>query len=138
MKTPRLFPLTCLLLAPILAQASGVVIVNQANKTDLDPLAIQHLFLGRSAQLGRQAMLVPVLPDDDAEVTQAFYRKVLGKSRARYRAYWAKRVFTSDGVPPQEFDSEAVIQCVIQNVDCIGVVADHRIREAEVRVIHDF
>lgn len=82
--------------------------------------------------------LIPLLPKDDVKVRDSFLREVVGKSHDRDRAYWAKRVFTGDGIPPQEVSSEAVIQSVSQDAGYIGVVSLQHVKAGQVNKIHEF
>ncbi|MCB1738560.1 MAG: hypothetical protein KDI42_10570, partial [Gammaproteobacteria bacterium] len=84
------------------AQASGtgadiVVITNGPTEIrQFSRAEVADLFLGRSQNAYN---VLPVDQDDEA-LRERFYREYAGMSLSRVRAYWAKRVFTGRGRPP--------------------------------------
>lgn len=70
---------------------------------------IRDLYLGKVVQLpdGSRAEIVD-LPGGHP-VRDEFYEKVIGKNASQIKAYWAKRVFTGKGSPPDVKSSEAAV-----------------------------
>jgi ABC-type phosphate transport system substrate-binding protein len=62
---------------------------------------------------------------DGDSVKEEFYSKVVGKSASQLKAYWAKLVFTGEGVPPKEYSGDkAVMGRVSSTPGAIGYVSD--------------
>lgn len=85
---------------------------------------VEELYLGKAVQLpdGTRAEVVD-LPGGHP-VRDEFYQKVIGKDPSQIKAYWAKRIFTGKGSPPDTKPSEdAVVQWVADKPGRIGYVS---------------
>jgi hypothetical protein len=63
--------------------------------------SVAELFLGKRRLYAGDVALVPVDTANES-LRDAFYQTVAGMSSNRVRAYWARRVFSAQGVPPRE------------------------------------
>lgn len=120
------------LVAPV--YASVAVIVNPDNNAQLDQRQLRNIYLGKSRVFpdGREAE-----PYDLAagEPRAQFIRKVLKRSEANLNSYWARMLFSSQGKPPRELDSQqAVIKAVAANKGAIGYVDSDQVDDS-VRVL---
>lgn len=115
--------MSCVLMTA-LADAEVVVI----GSPDIDVAAlsektVRNLYLGKTVQLDNGTRVEVIdLPSGNA-VRDEFYVKVIGKDPTQIRAYWAKRIFTGKGSPPEtRFDENAVIKWVGEGSGRIGYV----------------
>lgn len=107
-------PLSLLLLLALPAKAEELVIITSLDNPqalDLDDVA--RIFLGKISQFpgGEEVVPLNIHPDDPSY--EVFSRTVLKKTPSQLKAYWAKRVFTGKGKPPETFSSaEEVLDLV--------------------------
>ena len=127
-----------LLLQAMPLYAGGSVILGEDNALELTADKIKMIFLGKKKQDIDGKQLIPALPDDDTAVKDEFNKKVLKKSSAMVKAYWAKRLFTGKGRPPREYESNELIELVQKDTKIIGVVSKSLLDEQKVRVVHEF
>ncbi len=130
MKTQRIKSRTgligfCLLLSlGLSAQAAVVVIGNPANDVgELSKQQVKRIFLGKTSSLpdGTIAEVIDLPADDPA--TREFYGKVIHKTPSQLKSYWAKRVFTGKGSPPDKKpDAQAIKQWVSEAKGRIGYI----------------
>ena len=101
-KRQRRFSALVMLLSlwPGFLVAENVLVIVSADVplSGLSEQEIAGLFLAR--RLGRDIDLTPVDRKEE-ELRDKFYRTTTGMSQNRLRAYWAKRVFTGRGRPPE-------------------------------------
>ena len=83
------------------------------------------IFLGKMTKLPDGTPLTVIEHKDGDAVKEEFYDKVVGKSASQLKAYWAKLVFTGEGVPPKEYAGDkAVLQRVSNTPGAVGYVND--------------
>ncbi len=132
----RLLVAALLLGLSALAWGEVVVIGNQADEVgSLGEDQVAELFLGKTSKLpdGTVAEVVD-LPAGNP-VRGEFYSKVLHKTERQIRAYWAKRVFTGKGTPPETLpDEHAVVDWVAAGRGRIGYVSAGAVND-KVRVL---
>lgn len=114
-----------------------VVIIGSAD-IDVPVLSertISNLYLGKTVQLDNGLRVAVIdLPSGHA-VRNEFYEKVIGKDPTQIRAYWAKRIFTGKGSPPEtRLDERAVVKWVNDAPGRIGYVSAAVVDES-VRVL---
>ena len=118
------------------ARAEVVVIGNKAGPVStMTEKQVNDIYLGKVANLpdGSPVEFVDLPPDHP--VRDEFYEKVTGKDAAQIKAYWAKRVFTGKGTPPETKPSEnAVVQWVSGGSGRIGYVSAGAV-DGSVRVL---
>lgn len=110
------------------AHAEGVdfqVIVNRKN-----PLAkvsrefVADAFLGKASHWPNGKALRPADLRADSATRAAFSRDVIRRTVAAVRRHWQQRIFSGQGVPPPEFESdERVIAYVEKHEGAIGYVS---------------
>lgn len=101
-------------LGPLVAWGAGdgrseplLVVVREDAPVDAVSVdALADLYLGRA-----RGPLVPLDRSEDA-LRAAFYQRLLGQSLNRVRAYWAKRVFTGRGRPPEAISADGVARAL--------------------------
>lgn len=89
------------------AEPLWVIVAQDAPLDSLSREAVRDVFFGRSA-------LENITPADRAEesLRAAFYLRLTGQSLNSVRAYWAKRVFTGRGRPPDAVAADALPQAL--------------------------
>ncbi len=119
------------------ASAGVVVIVSpDSNVAELSKSQIKSIFLGKVKTLPNGEPAVPVNQAEESPVYDAFNQKVLGKSSAKVLQYWAARVFSGKGNPPETVpDDQAVIDYVKSHKGAIGYI-DSASAPADVKVVY--
>jgi ABC-type phosphate transport system substrate-binding protein len=136
---PLIRPLLACLLSVLAVNACAgdiVVIVSAKNSlASLQAEQVTDIFLGQVGQFpdGRKAIALD--QDIDSAARDAFYNKVVAKSPALVRAYWARMIFTGRGRPPREVeDSLAMRKRVAENPNLIGYI-DRSALDATVKIV---
>ena len=83
------------------------------------------IFLGKLTKLPDGTRVTVIEHKDGDPVKDEFYEKVVGKTPSQLKAYWAKLVFTGEGVPPKEYAGDkSVLERVAATPGGIGYVSD--------------
>lgn len=94
-----------------MAQAEIVVVTSaKSSASSLTKEQTSDIFMGKSNTLPGGGAVTPVDSDDANPMREEFYNKVVGKSAAQVRSYWAKLSFTGKGTPPKEVGGSAEIK----------------------------
>jgi len=120
------------------AMAEAVVIVAAGSPiTALTAEQVGELFLGRTSSFPSGSAATPIDQTDGSAVREEFYTKVVNKSGAQVKAYWAKIVFTGKGQPPKDAgDSAGVKKAVAANPAAVGYV-DKNVVDGSVKIVLD-
>lgn len=123
----------------LVSQASAGVVVIVSPDSNIDSLSksqVKSVFLGKVKSLPNGETAVPVNQSESSPVYDAFNKNVLGKSSAKILQYWASRVFSGKGSPPEVVpDDKAVIEFVKSQKGAIGYV-DSSSADDSVKVIY--
>lgn len=104
------------------ASADTVVIVHPSNTAALDDETISKIFQGQTKSFPGGAEASPVDLKEGA-TREDFSGKVLKRTTAQIKAYWARQIFTGGARPPKELDSEeSVVKFVASTPGAIGYV----------------
>ncbi len=116
--------------------AGAVVIGNPGiNATQLSVEQVRDLFLAKTTKLPDGTTVTVIDQQDDTPIKDAFYTNVVGKTPRQLKAYWAKIVFTGQGVPPKSYaGDQAVKQQVANTPGAIGYVNDDAV-DSTVKVL---
>ena len=109
------------------AASAGVAVIGNPNLGVSSITAAQavDIFLGKMTKLPGGTQITVIEHQDGDSVKEEFYSKVVGKSPSQLKAYWAKLVFTGEGVPPKEYSGDkAVMGRVAATPGAIGYVND--------------
>jgi ABC-type phosphate transport system substrate-binding protein len=112
------------------AHADVVVIVNAANKAEIDEGAVSRIYLAQVRTFPGGAEAAAVDQKDGAAVREEFTDKLLHKAPAHIKSYWAQQKFTG-GVKPlkQLANDDAVVQFVKDTPNAIGYVDAAKVRD---------
>lgn len=109
------------------AMADAEVVVIGSRDIDVALLSektVRNLYLGKTVQLDNGIRVEVIDLPSGNSVRDEFYVKVIGKDPTQIKAYWAKRIFTGKGSPPEtRFDEHAVVKWVNEAPGRIGYVS---------------
>ena len=117
----------------IAAAEELVIVTAQDNVEELRLEDVARIFLGKVTRYPSGEEVVP-LDLDPADPSYAeFARKVLRKTPAQLKAYWAKRIFTGKGKPPRAIaSSEELLELVSSDKRYLSYIdrnnVDHTVR----------
>lgn len=119
-----------------LAEAAVVVIGSpDIEVPSLSDKTVRNLYLGKTVQLDNGVRVEVIDLPSGNSVRDEFYEKVVGKDTTQVKAYWAKRIFTGKGSPPDtKLDERAVIKWVSEAPGRIGYVSPEAVNDT-VRVL---
>jgi ABC-type phosphate transport system substrate-binding protein len=106
---------------------AGVVVIGNPDLSikSVSAAEVSDIFLGKMTKLADGTPITVIEHQDGDSVKDEFYDKVVGKSPSQLKAYWAKIVFTGEGVPPKEYAGDkAVKDRVAVMPGAIGYVSD--------------
>lgn len=115
---------TAVALCLFASAASAEVVAVVSSKSSVTSLTVNQLtdiYLGRSGRFPDGTPAIPCDLAEDSPLREEFYTKLIGKSPAQIKAYWAKLIFTGRGQPPREVATSAdAKQLVVEkpNVIC--------------------
>lgn len=108
----RIALIASILLLTLQGAQAGVVVIGNPNisANALDTAQISDIFLGKTTSL-QDGTKVTVIDHQDGEAVKAeFYEKVVGKNVNQLKAYWAKLIFTGEGVPPKAYSGDKSVR----------------------------
>jgi hypothetical protein len=123
-------------MSSIVVRADVVAVVSaQSPITVLDKGQVADLFLGKASRYPNGVSAVPIDQAEGLEVRDEFYGKVVGRTAAQMKAYWAKIIFTGRGQPPPSVSNDIEMRRrVSDNSAAIGYI-DRRSVDSSVRVV---
>ena len=135
------FCVSCLMLTThsVTAEEEIAVITHTDNTVELPKELIAKIFLDKEKFFPGGKRAVP-MGHEDGDQKFNFYKRCTNKSPDQVKAYWARRIFTGKGLPPEAvIDDEEMIELVSSNPNIIGYVNKESIEEfkdvGEVRVV---
>lgn len=119
-----------------MADAAVVVIGSpDIEVPSLSDKTVRNLYLGKTVQLDNGVRVEVIDLPSGNSVRGEFYDKVVGKDTTQVKAYWAKRIFTGKGSPPDtKLDERAVIKWVSEAPGRIGYVSPEAVNDT-VRIL---
>lgn len=137
-KTLYALTLSISLMAPTLTLAESAIIVHPNNADALSDADIEKLYTGKTSKFPSGNNAIALDRTEGSTIRAAFVEKLLGKSEAQLKSYWARLIFTGKGVPPKvAATDQEVIDLVSRNQDTIGFVDAASVTPA-VKVVKTF
>lgn len=99
-----------LLCAGQAAAAIAVVVSADSDLSSMSKGEVKAVFLGKKRVLPNGAEAAPVNQPEKSTIYDAFNEQVLEKPSAKVLQYWARRVFSGKGSPPQTMDDDAAVK----------------------------
>jgi ABC-type phosphate transport system substrate-binding protein len=129
---------TLLFFALHAASAGVVVVANPGlSVSSVTAAQVSDIFLGKMTKLADGTQLTVIEHQDGDPIKAEFYDKVVGKNPSQLKAYWAKIVFTGEGVPPKEYNGDMAVKAfVAQTPGAIGYLSDTAV-DSSVKVIFE-
>jgi ABC-type phosphate transport system substrate-binding protein len=118
------------------AYADVVIVVSAKNTiTHLTAEQVARIFLGKADTFPDGDSAIPIDQAEGNSSRDEFYAKIIHKSPAQISAYWIKNIYTGDGYPPKQMESEAAIRkAVADNPSVIGYI-DRKFVDGSVRIV---
>lgn len=112
------------------ADAGLVVVVNaQSGVQTLTHEEIVNIFLGRFRRLPSGMAALPVDQPPDQPLRAEFYRRLVNKTPAEIRAYWARLVFSGKTSPPHQAATQSeVLQWMRDNPGAVGYLSADQVQ----------
>jgi ABC-type phosphate transport system substrate-binding protein len=101
------------------------IIANPKNPvTTVDRRFLNDAFLKKTSRWPNHKVILPADLAANAAPRSRFSEEVINRSVAAVKAYWTQRVFSGQGIPPPEFDSdEKVVAYVLADEGAVGYVS---------------
>lgn len=110
---------------------SSVVVIAHPSLSDLDSATIKKVYLGKAKSLP----VMPIELEDGVLLKKEFHKKVTGKTEAQLQAYWAKKIFTGKGKPPESVASSTIMKNKVASINnAIGYIDEGDV-DSSVKVI---
>jgi ABC-type phosphate transport system substrate-binding protein len=108
------------------ASAGVVVIGNRGlGVNSITKAQAANIFLGKMTTWADGTPITVIEHRDGDLAKDQFYNKVVGKTPSQLKAYWAKLVFTGEGVPPKEYAGDNTVKARVAGTPgAIGYVSD--------------
>jgi len=134
MKTIAKYLSFCLLASPLLLQAEIVVITHIENSVSvISKTEIQSIFMGRTRAFANGIKAVPY---DFSVMRGQFYPLLTKRSVRQIDAYWARIVFSGQGMPPVQLTgAKYILSAVQENKGAIAYIDRDSIKGSKVRVL---
>ena len=135
--------LSGLMLISSLTKADEIAVITHVENTaELSKDVIAKIFLDKEKFFPGGKRVLP-MGHEDGEQKFDFYKRCTGKSPDQVKAYWARRIFTGKGFPPEAvIDDEEMIELVSSNPSIIGYVKKESVEEfkdvGDVRIVTAF
>jgi ABC-type phosphate transport system substrate-binding protein len=101
------------------------VIVNLDNPmSSMDRRFLADVYLKKATRWPSDEAIRPVDLGPGSPARRTFSDEVLKRSVAAVKSYWQQKVFSGQGVPPPELDSDSeVVRFVLKNPGAVGYVS---------------
>ena len=86
--------------------------------------------LMRESTLTPGDLILPVFVLEGSQQRERFYQGATGKSASQLKSYWARMIFTGQGMPPRQVkNARDMVQQVKQNPGAVGYVQESDLQE---------
>lgn len=134
MKSKKILTLF-LLMVSFNSFAEIAIVVHPSNNASISAEDVTQLFLGKTKNFPDGSSAVPIGQEENTEVTNMFYERVMSRSSQQIKAYWSKQIFSGKGTPPKAAsDNEEVLKLVASNPNLIGYVDSSKVN-SDVKVV---
>jgi len=125
-----------LCLSSAVAEADVVAVVSAKSPiTALSMSQVADIFFGKATRFPNGVQAFPVDQAEGSAIRDEFYSKVVGKTAAQTKAYWAKIIFTGRGQPPPSVSNSIKMkERLSENLAAIGYI-DRSLVDDSVRVV---
>lgn len=110
----------------------SIVVNKNSSLTQVDAEQVARVFLGKRNDING-VKLVPI-EQIDSVIKKEFYQKILQKTEAQVKSYWARSVFSGQSIPPKEADENELHKLITTNNETIAYIDSSKV-EASMKVI---
>jgi hypothetical protein len=96
------------------ADLALIVHPSTAIKT-ISTIDAKALYLGYTNKTSSGEQVIPLEYPEAAKIREEFHKAVTGKNSGQLRAYWARKIFTGEGAPPEAVDDAAKMLKIISD-----------------------
>jgi len=86
------------------ARAEAIVVVSNAPGS-ISTEELRNIYFQNGGRLSNGQVVTPLDYKEDNSARERFYQRAFGRSRVQMKAYWAQRIFTGKGNPPQSIEN---------------------------------
>lgn len=135
-KYASLVALAALSLGTAAADAQVVVVGAKSPVANLTKEQAADVFMGKMPSLPGGGAPELIDQPESSPLRDEFYSKVVGKSAAQAKQYWAKLAFTGKGTPPKETGGSADVKKLVgANPNAIGYIEKSAV-DASVKAVY--
>ncbi|MBL4865694.1 MAG: hypothetical protein JKY67_04885 [Pseudomonadales bacterium] len=115
---------------------SLAVIVNVGNKAEISQNDIKFIYKGQLKAFENGFLALPLNQNNDSDIRKNFLNKVVKATKAQYREYWIRKMFTGKGTPPRvvKGGDKVIKEYVSNNPSMIAYIAASSVDDS-VRVV---
>jgi len=107
---------------PALAEVA-IIASAGSGASALNAKTAKKLFLGKTKSVPGMSSVTLIGQSDDSPTKAEFTQKVAKKKLGKYKAYWAKMIFSGKAIPPKELANDAEVKTyVASHNDAVGYV----------------
>lgn len=118
--------------------ADIAVIVHPSNNNTLTASQIKKIYLGQLKVYPDNSRITAFDHEEGSLIKEMFSSAVLKKNKQQLKSYWARRIFTGTGTPPDALDSdEDIKKAVAKDPTAIGYIDAANIKD-DVKVVYRF
>ncbi len=119
------------------AESDAVVVVVSAESpvTEISPLHLADLYLGRTSRFPNGEPAEPIDLEPGSAIRDAFYKGYIGRSEAEIKAHWSKIIFTGRGRPPRDVDNGSEMKRLIADDRTKIGYLPRRLVDSTVRIV---
>ncbi|MCK5885548.1 MULTISPECIES: hypothetical protein [Alcanivorax] len=118
------------LCSPALSCAGLLVVVAESSPlAEMDRHEVRQLYMDNASRFDGHAVTVLDMPEGSQQ-RERFYQGATGKSASQLKSYWARMIFTGQGMPPRQVKNvRDMVQQVKQNPRAVGYVQEADMQE---------
>jgi hypothetical protein len=103
--TKIIFILVPLFLALSTGARAGAIVVVGSSSGSLTRDELRDIYFQNGGRLSGGQAVIPLDYKVDNPLREQFYEKAFSRNQVQMKAYWAQRIFTGKGNPPQALDN---------------------------------
>ena len=109
--------------------------VNDQEQT-LTKRDIKNIFLGELRTFPSGEAAKPIVQAIGSQSRLLFMDKIINKTESKWRAHWARLLFTGKGTPPEEISNKnELLEMVSKNKGAVGYFVGNRMESDGVKVL---
>ncbi len=118
------------LCSPALSFAGMLVVVAESSPlAEMDRHEVRQLYMDNATRFDGHPVTVLDMPEGSQE-REAFYQSATGKSASQLKSYWARMIFTGQGMPPRQVKSARdMVQKLKYDPRAVGYVQEADMQE---------